>query len=101
MRFAWFRWVTSQEGISTASCSDPTGLLEYNSLLRCDSVSDERVTGEGLLAIVKISEEKVYIVMGVEVAAVKVASVVVTATGVESRHIATVVVVKDASTCMA
>jgi len=34
--------------ISTASCSDLTGLLEKNSPLRCDSVSNERVTEEGL-----------------------------------------------------
>jgi len=84
-----------------ASCSDPTGLLEKNSLLGCDSVSDERVTGEGSLAQVEISEEGVYVVKTVEVAAVEVALVVVTAAGVESRLLAAVVVVKDASKSMA
>jgi len=103
-----------------ASCCDPTSLLEKNSLPRCDSVSDERVTGEGSLAIVEISEERVYVVMAVEVAAVKVAvvevaavevaavvaaalvvaAVVVTAVGVESRIVAAVVVVKNASKFM-
>jgi hypothetical protein len=83
--------------ISTASCSDPTGLLAKNSLLRCDSVSDDSVTGEGSLAIVEVSEEGVYVVMAVVV----VAAVVVAATGVESRLVAAVVVVKQASKSMA
>jgi len=39
-----------------ASFSDPTGLLTKNALLRCDTVSDDRVTGEELLAIVEISQ---------------------------------------------
>jgi len=65
--------------ISTAFCYHPTGPLEKNSLLRCDSVSDKRVTGEGSLAIVKISEEGVYVEMAEEVAAVEVAAVDVAA----------------------
>jgi len=80
-----------------ASCSDPTGLLATKSLLRCLSVSDDRVTGEGSLAIVEISEEGVYVVTAVVVVAVAV----VTAIGVESRLIAAVVVVKEASESMA
>jgi hypothetical protein len=82
--------------------------LAKNSLLRCDSVSDDRVTGEGSLAIVEISEEGVYVVMAVVVvvaavvvAVVVVAAVVVAAAGVESRLVAAVVVVKEASKSMA
>jgi hypothetical protein len=70
--------------------------LAKNSLLRRDSVSDDKVTGEGSLAIVEISEEGVYVVTAVVVAAVVVAAVVV-----ESRLVAAVVVVKDASKSMA
>ena len=112
MKFAWLWGASSRAAISTASCSDPTGLLAKNSLLRCDSVSDDRVTGEGSLAIVEISEEGVYVVMAVVVvaavvvavvmvAAVVVAAVVVAAAGVESRLLAAVVVVKEASKSMA
>ena len=87
--------------------------MAKNSLLGCDSVSEDRVTGEGSLAIVEISEEGVYIVMAVVVAAVVVAAavvaavvvaavvvaaVVVAAAGVESRLVA---VVKEASKSMA
>jgi len=79
MKFAWFWGASSRTAISTASCSDPRGLLAKNSLLRCDNVSDDRVTGEGSLAIVEISEEGVYAVTAVVVAAVVVAAMVVTA----------------------
>ena len=111
MKFAWLWGASSRAAISTASCSDPKGLLAKNSLLRCDSVSDDRVTGEGSLAIIEISEEGVYVVMAVVVAAVVVAAVVaaavvvaavvVAAAGVESRLVAAVVVVKEASKSMA
>jgi len=40
-------------------CSDPTSLLATDSLLRCDTVSDDRVCGQWCPAIVQISEEKV------------------------------------------
>jgi len=97
--------------ISTASCRDPTGLLEKNSVLRCDSVCDERDTGEGSLAIVEISEEGVYVetavvvagvvvVVAVVVAAVVVAAVVAVAVE-ELKLIAVVVVVRDALKSMA
>ena len=76
---------------SMASCSNPTGLLEKNTLLRCDSVSDEQVTGEGSLAIVEISGEGVYLVMAVEVAAVEVAAVEVAAVVVAGVVVAGVV----------
>jgi len=79
-----------------ASCSDTTGLLKKNSLLRCVSVSDERDSGKGLVVIVEISEEWVYVVT-----AVVVVSLVVAATVVESRLIVEVVAVQDASECMA
>jgi hypothetical protein len=48
-----------------------------NCLLRCNSVSDKRVTGEGSLTIFEISKEGVYVVTAVVVAAVIVAVVVV------------------------
>jgi len=98
-----------------AACCNPTGLLAKNSVLRCDSVSDDRDTGEGSLAIVVISEEGVYIVMTVVVATVVVAAVVmaavvvaavvvdavvVAAARVESRFVAAVVVVKESSKSM-
>jgi len=102
--------VRSQAAISTASWSDPSGLLETNSLLRCDIVSDKRVPEEGSLAIIAISKERVYVVTAVVVAAVVVAAVVVAAVVVaevvaaavaESRLVAAVVVVRDASKSMA
>jgi len=46
--------------ISTASYSDLTGRLEKNYLLSCDTVSDERDTKEGSLAIVEISNNPGY-----------------------------------------
>jgi len=101
------------------SSSNPAWLLARNSLLRCNSVSEYRVTGEGLLAIVEISEEGVYVVRMVVVvvvvavvvvagvlvtaevvAAVVVAAVVVDTAGVELRLPAAVVVVKNASKSM-
>ena len=95
----------SQAAISTASWSDPSGLLETNSLLRCDIVSDKRVPEEGSLAIIAISKERVYVVTAVVVAAVVVAAVVVAevvaAAVAESRLVAAVVVVRDASKSMA
>jgi hypothetical protein len=76
-------------------------------MLRCDSVSDDRVTGEESLVIVEISEEGIYVVpavvvaavvvAAVVVAAVVVAAVVVTAAGVESRLVGAVVAVREAS----
>jgi hypothetical protein len=76
--------------------------LAKNSLLRCDSVFNDRVNGKGSLAIVEISEEGVYVVMAVlvaaaVVAAVVVAVVVVAAAGMESRRVARVGVVTEAS----
>jgi len=56
MKFASFWEESSGVAIRMASCSDPTGLLEKNSQLRCDGVSDERVAREGSLAIVEISK---------------------------------------------
>jgi len=91
-KLAWFWGESSRAAISMASCSDPTGLLEKNSLLRCDSVSDEGVPGEGSLAIVEISEEGVYIVTAVEVAAGQVAAVEVAAVEIAAVQVATVVV---------
>lgn len=92
--------------IFTASCSHLTGLLAKISLLRCDSVSDNKVTGQGSLAIVQKSQEGVYVVRAVLVAAVVeaalvVAAVVVTATGVESSLIVAVVVVVEPSQSVA
>jgi hypothetical protein len=94
--------------ISIASCSDPTGLLAKNSRLRCDSISDDKVTREGSLGRVEISEKEVYVVTAVVVAAVVVAVVVVVvvvvvvaAVVVQSRLIVVVVVVKDGSKSMA
>ena len=83
--------------ICTASCSDLTGLLETKSLLSCDIASNERVTGEGLLVIVEISEKEAYVATVVAVDALVVAGVVVVVavTPMESRLIAMVVVVKD------
>jgi len=97
---------STRAAISTGSCSDPTGQLAKNSLLRCDSFSDDSVTGEGSLTIVEISEEGVYVVTAavvasVVVAGVVVAAVVVNAEGVESRLLAVVVVFKDASKSIA
>jgi hypothetical protein len=43
-----------------ASHSNPTVLLEKKSLLICDSVADERYTGEGLLAMGEISGDEAY-----------------------------------------
>ena len=99
MKFAWFWGETSQVMISTASCSDPTCLLKQNSLLRCVSVSDKRVTGERSLVIVGISKKGVYVVMAVMVAAVMVAAVLVVAVVAavvgESRLVAAVEVGRD------
>jgi hypothetical protein len=79
-------------------------------------VSDDRVTGEGSVVIVELSEQVVYIVMAVGVAVavvvvvvlaavvvagVVVTAVVVTAAGVESMLIAAVQVLKDTSKSMA
>jgi len=83
--------------ISTACCSNLTGLLEQNSPHRCDNVSDTRVTGEGWLTIIEICEDGVYVVTVVVVAAVMVAVVVVAAMVVESRLVVAVEVGRDAS----
>jgi len=91
MKFAWLLRASSQAAISKASCSDPTGLLEKNLLLRCHSVSDESVTREGSVAIVDISEEGVYVVTAVVVSAVMVAAVVVAEEGVAAAVVAAVV----------
>jgi len=72
----WFWEESSQAAISTAFCSNLTGLLENNVLLGCDSVSDERDSGERSLAIVVIFEEGVYIVTAAVVTEVVVAAVV-------------------------
>ena len=52
--------------------------------MRCDSVSDERAIGEWSVEIVAISQDKVYIVTSVVVAAGVVAAVVVAAVVVVS-----------------
>jgi len=84
-----------------ASCGNPTGLLVNDSLRRCDSVSEDLPTGEGLLAILIISMEGVYnltaeVVAAVVVPEVVVAAGVLTATPVKSRFVV-VVVVTDGS----
>ena len=75
--------------------------MQKNTLLRCDSVTDERVPGEGWVAIVEISEEGVLEVMAVVVAVVVVAAGVLAAVGAaveaESNLVAAVVVVRDDS----
>jgi len=102
MKFTCLWRASSQAAISTASCSDLTGLLETNSLLRCDGVSDERVAVESSLAIVEISEEGVYVVTVVmEVVAVVEAAAVLVAAVAESKLIAVEGVVKDGSKSMA
>jgi len=78
--------------ISMASCSDLLGLLEKNSLLRCDSVSDKMVTGEGLLVVLEISEKGVYVVTAVAVAVVVAATAVAALVGVAAVVVAAVVV---------
>jgi hypothetical protein len=82
-----------------------------NALLRCDSVSDERITGVGSQAIVQISEEMVYVVTmavlavvvvaRVVVAAAVLAGVVVSAAGVGSRLVVVVELVQDILKSMA
>jgi hypothetical protein len=70
--------------------------LAKNSLLGCDNVSDNTVTREGSLGIVKISEEGVYAVTaGVGHA------LMVTAAGLELMLVSAVVVVMEASKSMA
>lgn len=44
--------------IPTAACSDLTGRLQNNALVRCEAVSHETVTGDGSLTIVELSEEE-------------------------------------------
>jgi len=89
MIFACLWGGSSQAPISTASCSDPTGLFDQKSLLSCDSVADERGTGEGSLGMIEICEEEAYVVPAVMLAPVVLAAVVVAAVGaaadVESR----------------
>jgi hypothetical protein len=58
--------------ITTAAWCDLTRLLAKNSRLRSDSVSNDRVNGQGALVIVEIYEEGVSVVMAVVVAAVVV-----------------------------
>jgi len=71
--------------ISTASYSNFTGLLEKNSLPRCDSDCDNRVTGEGSLAIVPISRVAVYLVaVVIESVVAVVAAVVVAAVNMDT-----------------
>jgi hypothetical protein len=77
-----------------------------DSLLRCDSISLHWDTGEKLLAIVEISEEGVYavtemVVAAFVVAAALVAAVVVSAAGVESRLVTVLVVPKEVWKSMA
>lgn len=106
MNCGCFRGESSGAVIYTASCSDPTGLLERNSQLRCGIASDRRVTGEGSLAIVEMSGEGVYIVLAAVVAAGEVAALVVTVVVVATvvavtKLVPVVVVVRDASISMA
>jgi len=121
MKFTWLWWARCQAATFMASCSDLTGLSAKNSFVRCDSISNDRGSGEGSLAIVEISEKGVYlatavvvaavvaamvvvaavVVAAVVVAAVVVTAVVVTAAGVESRLITVVAVVKDPLKSMA
>lgn len=81
MKFAWFRGVSSQAEISMASCSEPSCLLEKKSQLRYHSIFNARVTREGLLAILAISEEEIYILTPVVVAEMLAAAVVAAAVG--------------------
>lgn len=74
------------------SCWDLTGQLQKHSLLRCDSGSNEKVTGEGLLVIVEMSKELVYTVMAVKVVAVVLDTVVVAAVVVAVVVVTAVVV---------
>jgi hypothetical protein len=76
--FAWFWGESYPAGISMASRRDETGLLEKKYPVKCNSVSDEMVTGKGSLVIVASSKQGVYIVT-VAVVAVMVAVVVAAA----------------------
>jgi hypothetical protein len=49
MNYANIWGASSRAAISTASGHDPAGLMGKVSRVRCDSVSDDRVTGEGSL----------------------------------------------------
>lgn len=98
--------------------SDPTGPVTKNCHQRCDSITEDRVTGDESQAILLISEEGIHgvtvevvaavlvVVVVVIVAVVGVAGIVVvagavlTAAGVESKLVVTVVVVKEASKSM-
>jgi len=85
--------------IFTAFSSEPTGLLEEKSLLSCDSVANDSDTGEGLLVMVKMCDNQVYVVMAVVLVAVVVAALV-EASVVESRLVAAVDEFRDASQSM-
>jgi hypothetical protein len=94
IKFASLYGHSSPVAIFTSSSSNLTGRLEKNSLLRCDTVSAESVTGECSLAIEELSEEGVYVVT-----VVVVAEVVATALA-ESDLPVVVIVVMEASKCM-
>ena len=91
MIFAWFWGESSQAEISMACCSEPTCLLEKKSLLRYHSIFKQRVTREGFLAILELSEEEVYIVTPVVVAAWLAAAVVAAAVVAAAVVVAAVV----------
>jgi len=88
-----------------ACCSNLTGLLQENSLLRGAIVYDQRNTEEKLLVIMEISAKEVYAISVVAAAALVVAGLVVAGvtvavTMMESRLIAMVVVVNDSTKAM-
>lgn len=66
--------VSFQVVLSIASSNSQTNLDDNKFLLRCANVSEERDTGEQLLAIVKISDEEIYIVMAIALAEMVVAA---------------------------
>lgn len=79
--------------ISTASYSNPTGLLEKNSLPRCNHDCDTTVTGEWSLVKVQLSRAAVYVVavvIGAGVAVVAAVAVVVAAVNMDTVVVAAI-----------
>jgi len=109
MKFIWLCRGSYRAAISTASCSDPTRLLEKLSLVSSDCDGDERDTGEQSLVMVEIAEGDSYVEMVMVLAAVVRAAVVkasvamaavVMAAVVELRLVAAVEEVRDAPKSM-
>jgi len=92
MKFPWHWRENALATTFMASRCDPSGLLRKNSLVRCDGVSNERVTSERSLAIVLIAEQREFIVTLDVVAAVVVAAEVLAAAVVAVLVVAVVVV---------